>query len=55
MPKTEKLNIKHYQGNATPISNTSIHSNFMTDNQHDKPKLENVYRTKSRRILKKPK
>ena len=27
----------------------------MTDNQHDKPKLENVYRTKSRCILRKSK
>ena len=55
IPTTEKFNIKHDYNNAIPVSNTSTHSNLMTDNQHEKPTLEDVYRTKSGRIVKKPK
>ena len=38
-----------------PVSNTSTHPNLMADNQHEKPTLEDVYRTESGRIVKKPK
>ena len=55
IPTTEKFNIKHDYDNAIPVSNTSTHANLMTDNQHEKPTLEDVYRTKSGRIVKKPK
>ena len=55
IPTTEKFNIKHDYGNSIPVSNTSTHPNLMIDNQHEKPKLEDVYRTNSGRIVKKPK
>ena len=55
MRTTEKFNIKHDYDNAMPVSNTSTHPNLMADNQHEKPTLEDVYRTESGRIVKKPK
>ena len=55
IPRTEKFNIKHDYGNAVLVSNTSTFTNLMIDNKHDKPTLENVYRTKSGSIVKKPK
>ena len=55
IPATKKFNIKHDYDNAIPVSNTSTHPNLMTDNQHEKPTLKDVYRTKSERIVKKPK
>ena len=55
IPTTEKFNIKHDYGNAIPVSSTSTQPNLMIDNQHEKAKLEDVYRTKSGRIVKKPK
>ena len=55
IPTTENFNIKHDYDNAIPVSNTSTHPNLMTDNQHEKQILEDVYRTKSGRIVKKPK
>ena len=54
IPTTEKFNIKHDCDNAIPVSNTSTHPNLMIDN-HEKPSLEDVYRTKSGRRVKKPK
>ena len=55
LPTTEKFNIKHDYDNAIPVSNTSTYPNLMIDNQHEKPALEDIYRTKSGRIVKKPK
>ena len=55
IPTTEKFNIKNDYDNAIPVSNTSTYPNLMIDNQHEKPKLEDVYRTNSGRIVKKPK
>ena len=55
LPTTEKFNIKHDYDNAKPVSNTSTHPNLMIDNQQEKPALEDIYRTKSGRIVKKPK
>ena len=55
IPTTEKFNIKNDYNNAIPVGNTSTHPNLMIDNQHEKPKLEDVYRTNSGRIVKKPK
>ena len=55
IPTTEKFNIKNDYDNAIPVSNTSPYPNLMIDNQHEKPKLEDVYRTNSGRIVKKPK
>ena len=55
IPTTKKFNIKHDYGNAIPVSSTSTQPNLMIDNQHEKAKLEDVYRTKSGRIVKKPK
>ena len=55
IPRTEKFNIKHDYSNAVLVSNTSTLTNLMIDNKHDKPMLENVYRRKSGRIVKKPK
>ena len=55
IPATKKFNIKHYYQNAILVSNTSTHPNLMTENHHGKPTLEDVYRTKSGRIVKKPK
>ena len=55
IPTTKKCNVKHNFDNAIPVSNTSTHPNLMIDNHHEKPTLKDVYRTKSRRIVKKPK
>ena len=55
IPTTEKFNIKHDDDNSMPVSNTSTHRNLMTDNQHEKPTLEDVHITKSGYIVKKPK
>ena len=55
LPTTEKFNIKHDYDNAIPVNNTSIHPILMIDNQHEKPALEDIYRTKSGRTVKKPK
>ena len=55
IPKIEKFNIKHDYDNAIPVSNTSTHPNLIIGNPHEKPSLENVYRTKSGRIVEKPK
>ena len=52
---TKKFNIKHDYDNAISVSNTSTHPNLMIDNQHEKRTLEDVYRTKPGRIVKKPK
>ena len=52
---TEKFNIKHDHDNAIPVTNTSAHPNLIFDSQNDKPTLENVYRAKSGRLVKKPK
>ena len=38
-----------------PYQSEYTQPNLMIDNQHDKPTLEDVYRTKSERIVKKPK
>ena len=54
-PTSERFNIKHDHDNAISINNTSTHPNLMNNNQHDKPKLENVCRTKSGRVVEKPK
>ena len=54
-PTTEKFNIKHDYDNAIPVSNTSTHPNLMIDNEHEKLTLEDVYRTQSGQIVKKPK
>ena len=54
IPTTQKFNIKNDYDNAIPVSNTSTHPNLMIDN-HEKPSLEDVYRTKSGRRVKKPK
>ena len=53
IPTTEKFNIDHDYGNAIPVCNTYNHPNLMIDNQHEKPTLEDVYRTKSGRIVQK--
>ena len=55
IPTTKKFNIKYDYDNAIPVSNISTHPNLMIDNQLEKPTLEGVYRTKSGRIVKKPK
>ena len=55
IPTTEKFNIDHDYGNAIPVCNTYNHPNLMIDNQHEKPTLEDVYRTKSGSIVQKPK
>ena len=55
IPATEKFNIKHDYDNALAVSNRSTHPNIITKNQHEKPTMEDVYRTKSGRIVKKPK
>ena len=55
IPTTEKFNIKHDDDNSIPVSNTSTHPNLMTDNQHEKPTLEDVHMAKSGYIVKKPK
>ena len=55
IPNTERFNIKHNYDNAIPVSNTSTHPNLMNDNQHDKPTLKNVSRTKYGCIVKKSK
>ena len=55
IPKTEKFNIKRDCDNAIPVSNISAHLNLMIDKHHEKPALEGVYKTKSRRIVQKPK
>ena len=55
IPKIEKFNIKHDYDNAILVSNISTHPNVIIDNPHEKPTLENVCRTKSGRIVKKPK
>ena len=52
---TEKFNIKHDYDNAVPVSNTFTCPDLMIDNQHEKLTLEDVYRTKSGRTVKKPK
>ena len=46
IPTTKKFNIKKDYDNAIPVSNTSTHPNLMINNQHEKPTLEDVYRTK---------
>ena len=51
---TKKFNIKHDYDNAIPVGNPSTHANLIIDNQHEKAMLENIYRTKSGRIVKKP-
>ena len=38
-----------------PYQSEYTQPNLMIDNQHDKPTLEDVYRTKPERIVKKPK
>ena len=48
-------NIKHDYDNDISVSNTSTHPNLMLDNQNEKPTLQDVYRTKSGCIIKKPK
>ena len=48
-------NIKHDYDNDISVSNTSTHPNLMLDNQNEKPTLQDVYRTKSGCIVKKPK
>ena len=48
LPTTEKFNIKHDH-------DKHAHPNLMIDNQHEKPALEDIYRTKSGRIAEKPK
>ena len=55
IPTSEKFNIKHDYNNAVPVSNPSTHPNLMIDNQHEKPTLEDVYRTRSGSIVKKTK
>ena len=55
IPTAEKFSIKHDSDNSIPVSNTSTHPNLMIDNQHEKPTLKDVYRTKSGHIVKKPK
>ena len=55
IPTSEKFNIKHDYDNVIPASNTSIHPSIMIDNQHEKPTREDVYRTRSGRVFKKPK
>ena len=55
IPTTKKFNINHDYNNAIPVSNTSTHPNLMTNSQHEKPTLKDVYRTKSGDIVKKPK
>ena len=52
IPTTERFNIKHDYDNTIQISNTSTHLNLKNNDQHGDPALENVYRTKSGRILK---
>ena len=51
IPTNEKFNIKHDYNNAIPASNTSTHLSLMIDNQHEKPTLDDVYRTKFGRIV----
>ena len=48
-----KFNIEQDYGNAIPVCNTYNHPHLMIDNQHEKPTLEDVYRTKSGRIVQK--
>ena len=55
LPTIKKFNIKHDYDNVIPVSNTSTHPNLMSDNQHEKPPPKDIYRTKSGRIVKKPK
>ena len=55
IPTTKKFNIRHDYDNAIPVSNTSTHPYLMIDNQHEKRTLDYAYRTKSGRIVKKPK
>ena len=55
IPTTQNFNIKHGYNNAIPVSSTSTYPSLMIDNEHEKPALEDVYRTKSGRIAKKPK
>ena len=55
IPATKKFNIKHDYDNIIPVRNTSTYPNLMIDNEHEKPTLEDVYRTRSGRIAKKPK
>ena len=55
IPATGKSNLKNDYDNSIPVSNKSTHPNLMIDNQHEKATLEDVNRTKSGRIVKKPK
>ena len=55
IPTIENFNIKHVYDNAIPVRNTSTYPNLMIDNQHKKPTLKDVYRTRSGRIVKKTK